>query len=66
MNKQDILKLRHRDVLIHTVTGKRWYVNGAVKLWKTRPNEFKLPVKHGLYAYGYVTHENSIEFELER
>jgi len=24
-------------------------VNGAVKTWKTRPNEFEIPVKYGLY-----------------
>ena len=28
--------------------------NGKTKTWKTRPNEFKIPVKHGMYDYGYI------------
>ena len=34
-----------------------WRRNGKTKLWKTRPNEFKIPVKYGMYDYGYITHE---------
>lgn len=30
--------------------------NGKTKLWKTRPTEFKIPVKRGLRNYGYLTH----------
>lgn len=37
-------------------TPQRWRVNGKVKFWKTRPWDFRIPVKHGLYAYGYVEH----------
>lgn len=38
-------------------SGKWWRVrrNGATKLWKTRPNDYRIPVKAGLRAYGYVT-----------
>lgn len=32
--------------------------NGVTKTWKTRPKEFKIPVKFGLYAYGYIDHDN--------
>lgn len=28
-----------------------WRRNGATKTWKTRPEEYRVPVKHGLYAY---------------
>lgn len=42
----------------------RWRVNGAVKTWKTRPNEFSIPVKHGMYDYGYVTEKNYQLFHL--
>jgi hypothetical protein len=41
----------------------RWRVNGKVKTWKTRPNEFSIPVKHGLYDYGYITQKNIHLFE---
>ena len=37
----------------------KWKANGKCKTWKTRPKEFKLPIKHGLYDYGYITHENA-------
>lgn len=30
-------------------------VNGQSKTWSTRPDEVKVPWKHGLYDYGYVT-----------
>jgi len=39
-------------------TPQRWKVNGKTKTWKTRPNEIKIPVKHGLYSYGYITHND--------
>jgi len=32
--------------------------NGKNKLWKTRPNDFQIPVKRGLYEFGYITQEN--------
>ena len=41
-----------------------WRANGKCKTWKTRPDEFKLPIKHGLYDYGYITHENAHLFEV--
>jgi polyphosphate kinase 2 (PPK2 family) len=32
--------------------------NGNTKVWKTRPDEFKIPVKYGLYEYGYLTEKD--------
>ena len=43
-------------------TPKRYRRNGATKLWKTRPDDFKIPVKHGLYRFGYITQDNAQEF----
>lgn len=34
-----------------------WRRNGATKTWVTRPDEFRVPVKHGMYAYGYIEHD---------
>lgn len=45
-------------------TGRRWRRNGKTKLWKTRPQEFRIPVKFGLYAYGYITEANEADFEV--
>ena len=36
--------------------------NGACKVWKTRPNDFKLPVKHGLFNCFYITQDNANEW----
>jgi hypothetical protein len=43
---------------------RHWRRNGQTKTWKTRPDEFKVPVKYGLYAYGYVTQDNAHLFFL--
>lgn len=47
---------------VHSDTGKYrdgtchvWRRNGKTQTWKTRPDEYRLPVKYGLYAYGAVT-----------
>ena len=36
--------------------------NGATKAWKTRPNDFRIPIKHGLYDYGYIDHTDHLEW----
>jgi hypothetical protein len=36
--------------------------NGATKTWKTRPTEFRLPVKFGLYGYHAITQDNATAF----
>jgi hypothetical protein len=38
--------------------------NGKLKLWKTRPTEFKLPCKHGLKGCFYITQDNAHEWEI--
>jgi len=37
----------------------RCRVNGKVKLWKTRPGEFRLLVKYGLKNCFYITESNA-------
>ena len=37
---------------------------GQCKTWKTRPEEFKLPVKHGLRDHFYLDATNSAEWSL--
>jgi len=39
-------------------------VNGRVQTWKTRPNDFKVPLKRGLYDTGYLTPSNADRFTL--
>jgi hypothetical protein len=35
-----------------------WRRNGKTKTWKTRPGQFQIPVKHGLYDYAYITQDD--------
>ena len=39
--------------------------NGKTQTWKTRPNEFRTPVKYGLYEYGNITDVNNGRFHTE-
>lgn len=34
-------------------------VSGRCQTWKTRPDEFRLPVKYGLYESSAITHLNA-------
>lgn len=36
--------------------------NGNCTTWKTRPSEFRLPLKIGLRGYGYITQDNAHEW----
>lgn len=36
--------------------------SGQTKTWKTRPEEFEIPVKYGLYESSYITHNNCHEW----
>ena len=60
--------LRHGDILEHATiknadgTPARCRVTGKVKFWKTRPSDFKVPVKHGLYQSFYITPVNGAEW----
>lgn len=65
LTKNHILNLRY-GVILHHVTEKnadgtplRCRVNGQCKTWKTRPDDFRLPVKHGLRNCFYITPENA-------
>lgn len=42
----------------------RWRRNGVTKTWKTRPGEFRIPVKFGMYGYGYIDHNNAGQFHI--
>ena len=36
--------------------------NGRLKTWKTRPGQYRLPVKYGLKTGAYITEENSSDW----
>lgn len=42
-------------------TPQRWRVT-SIKTWKTRPNEFRLGLKHGLYTHDTADQDTAYEF----
>ncbi len=38
--------------------------NGKTKTWKRSPERFQVPLKFGLYGYGYLTEVNAHNFEV--
>lgn len=70
LTKEQAVALRYGQEL-HHVSKKdsrgapmRIRVSGKCQTWKTRPNDFKLPVKYGLYENGYITPSNADDWRL--
>ena len=68
ITKEIAESLSYRDILHHVRynnadnTPMRCRVNGKIKTWKTRPDDFRLPVKYGLRICFYITPENAHEW----
>lgn len=64
IDKEKAITLRHGQILHHnTLTMSngeplRVRVSGKCQTWRTRPTEFRVPVKFGLYRSDAITHEN--------
>jgi hypothetical protein len=43
-------------------TPMRFKVNGAPKTWKKDPSRIRVPLKRGLYEFGYLDNGNNNEF----
>lgn len=52
--------------IIYGAAGKKFKVNGNVKIWKRSPERVQVPLKHGLYTYGYLTEDNLHLFSLTK
>lgn len=55
-------EFHHVSIKNHDGTPARCRVTGRCKTWKTRPAEFRLPVKYGMYESFYLTHKNMEEW----
>jgi len=68
ITKECAMSLSHGHVLHHKSaknadgTPVRCRVNGRCKVWKTRPDEFRLPVKWGLKTCFYIELHNAKEW----
>ena len=60
MTVDEAKSLHLGQIIFHTLftnadgSPRRWRVNGAVKTWKTRPDDVRVPIKHGMWDYDYV------------
>jgi hypothetical protein len=62
MTFDDAKKLNYGDIIYHVSwtnadgSARRYKVNGVVKLWKSKKNALRIqvPLKHGLYEFGYL------------
>lgn len=64
MNISNGAILHHATLKNRDGSPLRCRVNGQCKIWKTRPEEFRLPVKHGLKECFYITESNSAEWSI--
>ena len=60
--KNEIYHATLRDSKGHSVRAR---VNGQIQLWKTRPDEFRLPMKHGFSDTFQLTQANAHEWTLK-
>ena len=70
LTKQQAMLAQHATTLYHRTsrnsdgTALRARTNGRCKVWVTRPDEFKLPMKHGMYDVFYITEWNANQWSL--
>jgi hypothetical protein len=55
-NKEDVKDTKVKG--FYLADGTYWRRNGKIKEWKTRPEDFQLPLKYGLRDYAYLTPVN--------
>lgn len=72
MNMQDAIIARYGQIFHHTKfksadgSPLRVRANGKCQTWKTRPTEFRLPVKYGLYDYDEINERNCQNWEVAK
>jgi hypothetical protein len=57
-------EFHHKTLRNSDKTPVRCRVNGKCRTWKTRPDEFELPVKYGLKECFYINQRNADEWAL--
>jgi len=58
------INFEHKTLINSDGSRLRARKNGMLKLWKTRPDDFKLPCKHGFKTCFYITQDNAHEWEI--
>ena len=63
---EDAKKLKYGNIIHENCCNnadgscRRWRVNGKVKTWKRDASKVRVPIKHGLRRFSYLT-ENDLE-----
>jgi len=72
MNLEEAKQLKYGDIIYHKTainadgSKQRFKVNGKVKTWKKNPSRIHIPLKRGLYEYGYLDEYDLEEFSLTK
>jgi len=45
---------------------QRWRRNGKTQFWKTRPEDFRVPIKYGLRRYSAIERHNAEQFHVSK
>jgi hypothetical protein len=68
---KEIALAAHHGTVFHHVTLRnadgtplRARVNGKCRTWVRKPDEFSLPIKHGLREYGYIDEINGVNWAI--
>lgn len=67
LTREQAMNARHFEhVTLRNANGTplRARRNGKTQTWKTRPEAFRLPIKHGLYTYGDITEANMADWRV--
>lgn len=71
MRLEEAKRLEYGQMVYHVAlknpdgTPQCWRVNGRVQIWKKTPHRVFVPLKRGLYQYGFICEKNLDEFELK-
>lgn len=71
MKLETAKKLRYGQIIHHKTcknadgTNQSFKVNGSVKTWKRDKGRIRVPLKRGLYEFGYLDESNIHEFTID-
>lgn len=65
INELEGKRFWHRSLTDSRGFPMKCHSNGKLKTWKTRPNDFQLPVKYGIRQCFYITPSNHKDWVIE-
>lgn len=65
INELEGKRFWHRSLTDSRGFPMKCHANGKLKTWKTRPNDFQLPVKYGVRQCFYITPSNVKDWVIE-